>query len=173
MCLVLKDKHTYYNKKYLVFFLTFLSQILDTMGKAFEQFCDTTSLHGFKFLYVGESKIVANLFWSFVIIMTMGTSALFMRSNIEEFTDTTVAYNLESPTVPLDDVFFPSVAFCNMNSLRKSLIHTLMKDPVVSQKTTFVELRNLIDAVYITGGKKSITEKETDLINSKNVSIAT
>jgi hypothetical protein len=35
-----------------------------------------------------------------------------------EFRDATVAYNLESPTVPLDEVFFPSMVVCNMNTLR-------------------------------------------------------
>lgn len=48
--------------------------------------------------------------------------------SILEFRDATVAYNLESPTVPLDEVFFPSMVVCNMNTLRRSFITSILED---------------------------------------------
>ncbi len=138
------------------------------MSNAFQRFCDHTSLHGFNFLvFEGHYKIPKNIFWSVVIAAAVICSVYIMKNNIDEFSEATVAYNLESPTVPLDDVFFPSVAFCNMNNLRKSMIHSLMKDPVVSRKTDFVELRNLIDSYYVSGGKDILSYEEQDLIDSK------
>ena len=63
-----------------------------------------------------------------------------------EYRESTVSYNLESRTVPLDDVFFPSTLICNMNNLRKSFILEVLHDPKVqanpiqSNKTFFVSL---------------------------------
>lgn len=89
---------------------------------------------------------------------------------LTEFTLSTVSYNLESPTVPLDDVYFPSVVICNMNSLRRSFIHSLMTDPIIKQLITFRDLWALIDEVYIDGGKDKFTAKEQKVINS-NITI--
>jgi hypothetical protein len=78
---------------------------------------------------------------------------------------------LESPTVPLDDVFFPSVVVCNMNSLRKSFIHDLMSDPEISKLITFREMWNLIDDVYIVGGKEVLSPTEEQVISRKFIKI--
>jgi hypothetical protein len=51
-----------------------------------------------------------------------------------EFHESTVAYNVESRTVPLNDVFFPSTVFCNMNNVRKSFIQAILKDDAVKVK---------------------------------------
>ncbi len=45
-----------------------------------------------------------------------------------EFKEATVAYNLESRTISLDDVFFPSTVICNMNTLRRSFMDAIMDD---------------------------------------------
>lgn len=72
----------------------------------------------------------------------------------------TVSYNLESPTVALDDVFFPSVVVCNMNALRKSFIQTLIEDPAIKNLTTFDELLLLVNSYYIRGTKLELSPKE-------------
>ena len=77
-----------------------------------------------------------------------------------EFLASTVSYNLESPTVALDDVFFPSVVVCNMNALRKSFIKTLIDDPAIKNLTTFDELLLLVNSYYIRGTKLELTPKE-------------
>jgi len=76
-----------------------------------------------------------------------------------------VSYNLESPTVALDDVFFPSVVICNMNVLRKSFIQALMDDPILSNLTTFDELLLLINSYYIKGVKQVLSPKEELITN--------
>ena len=48
-----------------------------------------------------------------------------------EFQESTVSHNLESRTVPLDDVFFPSTLVCNMNNVRRSFIVEVIQDPQV------------------------------------------
>ncbi len=131
------------------------------------QFCDSTSLHGFNFLSLSNFKVPHTVFWTVIITASIASSAYIMTTHVQEFLAETVSYNLESPTVPLDDVFFPSVTLCNMNSLRKSFIQTLMKDPAINQSITFSKLWKLVDGVYITGGKENLTSLEQSVIHSK------
>ena len=70
--------------------------------------------------------------------------------------------------MPLDDVFFPSVALCNMNILRKSFIFALMTDPLLKTMTNYKELFHLVDEHFIRGIKADLTKKEEVLINSKS-----
>ena len=87
---------------------------------------------------------------------------------ISEFLEATVSYGLESPTVSLEDVFFPSVVLCNMNILRQSFIMALMKDPTLKTRTSYKELYSLVDEHFIQGIKENLTEKE-ELIKKSNI----
>ena len=85
-----------------------------------------------------------------------------------EFRDATVAYNLESPTVPLDEVFFPSMVICNMNTLRRSFIEAILKDDGIKKLgVTYSELKNIIFSVFIQGGDYEPTQRDTDIIDSE------
>ncbi len=52
----------------------------------------------------------------------------------------TVSFNLESPTDPLDAVFFPSAVVCNMNALRASFLAEVGEDPGKTQHNTTTHL---------------------------------
>jgi hypothetical protein len=44
--------------------------------------------------------------------------------------------------VSLEEVFFPSMVICNMNTLRRSFIYSLIEDPKMKAiNTTFTELQ--------------------------------
>ena len=85
-----------------------------------------------------------------------------------EFRDATVAYNLESPTVPLDEVFFPSMVICNMNTLRRSFMDAILSDEGIKQLgVSYSELKNIIFSVFILGGDYQPTERDNKIIDSK------
>lgn len=85
-----------------------------------------------------------------------------------EFRDATVAYNLESPTVPLDEVFFPSMVVCNMNTLRRSFIEAILSDEgIQALGVSYNELKNIIFSVFILGGDYIPTKRDTEIIDSK------
>ena len=91
-----------------------------------------------------------------------------------EFRDATVAYNLESPTVPLDEVFFPSMVVCNMNTLRRSFIEAILSDDSMkSLGTSFNELKNIIFSVFILGGDYTPSKRDLEIIDSKFTWIVT
>ena len=62
--------------------------------------------------------------------------------------DATVAFNLESSHHPLDEIYFPSLVICNMNTVRKSFVLELISDPEL-EDFGFVETWEALDAVFI------------------------
>ena len=67
----------------------------------------------------------------------------------------------------LEHVFFPSVAICNMNTLRRSFITSLMSDEKIQEKTNFHQLIHLINGVFISGGKDELSSEEAEIIDRK------
>ena len=84
-----------------------------------------------------------------------------------EFRNATVKYNLESPTVSLDEVYFPSMTVCNMNILRRSFIEAILKDEAISKLgVEFGELKKLIYSVFIFGGDYTPSDRDNKVIES-------
>ncbi len=130
----------------------------------FGQFCDLTSLHGWKFFPVSNFKNTHVAFWSLIMCGSILGASYIITNHIQEFFSSSVAYNLESPTVPLDEVYFPSVTICNMNALRKSFIQSLMMDPKINQSISYSELWKLVDQVFIEGGKEELDYHERQVV---------
>ena len=75
---------------------------------------------------------------------------------------------MESATVPLDEVYFPSATVCNMNTLRASFIHSLVEDETLRAiDTSFEELHKIIHLIFIAGEDYQLTEREKEIIESK------
>ena len=75
-------------------------------------------------------------------------------------------YNIKSPTVNLDRVYFPSVVVCNMNVMRRSFITSLLNETKISQKVDFAQLHDLIEDVFLSGGKTQLSDNEQEVIDS-------
>ena len=92
-----------------------------------EEFCQRTSLHGWNFCFREDRPVLHTIVWLGLIFFSWLVVGFLIYENALDFSRATVSYNLESPTVPLSEVFFPSIALCNMNSLRKSFILNPLK----------------------------------------------
>ena len=66
-----------------------------------------------KFPIVGFKHI----FWSIIVCVAMGCAAIFLYSNTIDFMNATVVTTVDTMTVPLSEVFFPSVVVCNINQV--------------------------------------------------------
>ena len=88
-----------------------------------------------------------------------------------DFLESTVVYNIDSPTVSLDQVYFPSVVICNINNLRRSFVLSLMTDENIRQMTNTNGLKFLIDDVFLSGGNHQLSIDEEKIIDSKLILI--
>ena len=58
-----------------------------------------------------------HIFWSIIVCVAMGCAAIFLYSNTIDFMNATVVTTVDTMTVPLSEVFFPSVVVCNINQV--------------------------------------------------------
>jgi hypothetical protein len=96
------------------------------------------------------------------------TSKYIVFFSNSEFREATVQYNLDSATVSLDEVYFPSMVLCNMNTLRRSFIYSLIDDPMLKElNTTFPELQKIVHLIFIAGEDYVLNEREELLLEGK------
>ena len=60
------------------------------------------------------------IFWTFILLLSITLSIVCLYQNIFDFKNATVITYIDSMTVPLSEIFFPSVVVCNMNQVRLS-----------------------------------------------------
>ena len=63
-------------------------------------------------------------FWTLIIMTSVVAGGFFLHNNTSEFLHSTVQTTLDG-SVPLSEVFFPSVVVCNINQIRKSFFDEL------------------------------------------------
>ena len=64
-------------------------------------FCESTSLHGFSFLYHSKS-VAIRLVWIFAIVAMMGVGTFFLVDNTDTYLKSRLVTNIESSTDDLD-----------------------------------------------------------------------
>jgi len=63
-------------------------------------------------------------FWTLIVMVSVVAGGFFLSNNTSEFLNATVQTTLDG-SVPLSEVFFPSVVVCNINQIRKSFFAEL------------------------------------------------
>ena len=86
------------------------------MSSELQKFCESTSLHGWGYIYVSQS-LPSRLYWSAVLIASSIVCVLFINSAFQSYMDSDVVITIESSHAPLSDVYFPAITICNMNQV--------------------------------------------------------
>jgi hypothetical protein len=134
------------------------------MRAALEDYCRQTSLHGWAFCFKQDRPRWHTVGWLAVIAASMAGMAFLMTINVLEFREATVSFSLESPTVSLSEVYFPAMTLCNMNALRRSFVHSLLKDPQLAP-VGYNALHDVIERAFVLGHKKGPDKEESAIIN--------
>jgi len=102
--------------------------------------------------------------WFLAILISLNENKFVF----EEFRHASVKYSLESPTVSLAEVYFPSLAICNMNILRRSFIEAILEDAGLKELNVgYEELKHIVFLVFIFGGDYQPTDRDNKIIDSK------
>ena len=70
------------------------------MLQVFCEFCESTSLHGYSYLQMGNSWII-KLLWFGGILGMIGLGARFLYQNTSDYLSSTLVTSIESSTAPL------------------------------------------------------------------------
>ena len=71
------------------------------ISRALKDFCESTSLHGYNYLYSTDSITLKTL-WIIIILIATGTGITFLVSNTNSYMNSKIVTNIESATVSLD-----------------------------------------------------------------------
>ncbi len=127
---------------------TRISRLTSVLKLRFSMFCQCTGLHGWNFLAESGRGAFHVTFWLTVIVLSTISACFLVFGNIAEFADSSVSYDLATPTHPLEDVFFPSLVMCNFNRLRSSFVWALVNDGSLGN-ASYLEIRQLVERTFI------------------------
>ena len=138
------------------------------MKKTFGSFCRRTSLHGWQFLGCSNRKALnktwQKIYWFFAVIVSLIFGVSYMMFHIQEYRNSMPMTILDNVTIPLSDVYFPSIAVCNINQVRQSYFEELgvdLRKEFVNQiYRKYIEGKSLND----TNDMKSISEDERRVV---------
>ena len=74
---------------------------LTQLKRTFQEFSQSTSLHGFSYLYISNASI-SKLLWVIVILTFSGLGIGLLVTNTEDYLSSRIVTNIESSTYPLD-----------------------------------------------------------------------
>ena len=66
----------------------------------FKDFCESTSLHGYNYLFIGNS-IVLKIIWTIVILLMTCVGAMFLMNNTVDYLNARLVTTMESSSAPL------------------------------------------------------------------------
>ena len=69
-------------------------------GKVIKDFCESTSLHGYSYLYIADTFFM-KMVWIFVIIVMTGLGVVFLTINTDAYIKARLVTNIESSTAKL------------------------------------------------------------------------
>ena len=73
--------------------------------KVLNDFCESTSLHGYSYWYSADSLIL-KVAWTFVIIAATCLGVAFLAYQTKEYLDGTILTTIETSSAPLDVSIF-------------------------------------------------------------------
>ena len=69
-------------------------------GKVFKEFCESTSLHGYPYLYIANSLIL-KILWVIVIVAATFLGIVFLVSNTNDYLEARIVTTIESSSASL------------------------------------------------------------------------
>ena len=74
---------------------------LSQLKSTFQDFSQSTSLHGFSYLYISNANI-SKIVWGIVILTFSGLGIGLLVTNTEDYLSSRIVTNIESSTYPID-----------------------------------------------------------------------
>ncbi|XP_031355611.1 pickpocket protein 28-like isoform X2 [Photinus pyralis] len=78
----------------------------------FCEFCDNTSIHGFKFLGERKRYIPEKIWWMSVILIALSSSSALIRKSYYKWQTSPVVVTFATSETPIWDIPFPAITIC-------------------------------------------------------------
>ena len=74
---------------------------LEWSRRVFHQYCESTSMHGYPYLYISDN-VALRIAWILVIFLFTGIGIGFLIANTKEYINSRLVTTIESSSAPLD-----------------------------------------------------------------------
>ena len=102
-----------------------MSQSRERLKSLFTEFVETTTLHGIRYVFCGDSKLRRSIWFLFFLFST-GMFIWNIGSLFKSYLNTDVV--TRASVVYQDKIMFPSVTFCNFNQITNSYVNKLSQE---------------------------------------------
>ena len=102
-----------------------MAQFIQKIASVFSIFCQNTSLPGWHYISQKNATVFQRFFWILTLLLSICITIFLLYNNTLDYLNSTIVTTLDSKTVPLSEIFFPSVVVCNLNQIRKSFFEEL------------------------------------------------
>uniref|UniRef100_A0A1B0CQE6 Putative sodium channel protein nach n=1 Tax=Lutzomyia longipalpis TaxID=7200 RepID=A0A1B0CQE6_LUTLO len=82
-----------------------------------QQFCDTTFIHGVRYIEDPMGNIYTHIAWFFITTSSFILAIMLINTFWEAYKTNPTRMNVESVNVPITELDFPAVTFCNVNRI--------------------------------------------------------
>ena len=113
----------------------------------FNNFCSSTSMHGWSFFGSPQASFFQKLFWLLVILFSFAVSLKLIHFQSYFYLNSFIKINIEDRSADLEDTYFPSVVICNVNPLRKSFIYWLQENLEINDWKN-ISITNTFDLMF-------------------------
>ena len=82
--------------------------VFGQISQVFCEFCESTSLHGYSYLQMGNSMLL-RLFWLGGIFSMIGLGGKFLYENTNDYLSSTLVTLIESSTTPVEVIIISTI----------------------------------------------------------------
>lgn len=89
----------------------------------FTEFCNSTSLHGFRYIGEQSRNILERILWVLIMLISVGFSAYFISKIYTKWDNSPVIVTLSTVPVGISEIPFPAVTICPVTQVRQTLFN--------------------------------------------------
>ena len=91
------------------------------------EFCESTSIHGLKYITEPGSHWAERCFWIVLVFITILLQIQFVLPIMEKYKNTKTITTVDTTNYPISNIGFPAVTVCSNIKISKSLFSSAMK----------------------------------------------
>ena len=101
--------------------------LLSRMSSRAKAYAEETTIHGFVYIAKEEHPIVSRLFWVIVVILALSFTTFQMLSLHQQWVENPVVTNLETISLPIEQIDFPAVTICPQGLVKDVMDNVLFR----------------------------------------------
>jgi acid-sensing ion channel, other len=129
------------------------------MLNSVQNYCNETTLHGFKYFTTETCRFSEKVFWFISLIVSFLSAVLLINKLHTEMTKTSIVTVTSSTAVPVEEIPFPAITFCTELRIQEGEPFHYLMLLYFSNNYEFIEENGFVESLtkQIIKGLKTVT----------------